>query len=369
VSGGERERGWGREPKSNGRKTYFNHHRTFARFYLCLQKYQNMGAAVSLIAKTSAVAHPEVFVSLALLDGFKHLQGSASLRKSFVEFIKSGVWMDKIARYTSDQRPARQKQETLGEEETFSQSAGPSATEKTELTTRFESSFKQKQGCAVLEGYTGIADQCFTSTQLCCFLFAMVWPIYAASSAFRMHIKYGPKAALHCEEDNHSVTSVPEVGKVQTPQSARVQEILLGCAAYIDEGPMMELLQTEWVTTLTTAMSSHAVAISVVHHTKPDQPIAYANRSFGALCCSTKTGAIVGESIHSVSGKQPALKKKKLLDAFKAPHYSKLFFPRYTSNSRCLLDGTAVQPVGDYALCAHFTAHPGAIDAAQISVR
>jgi hypothetical protein len=233
-----------------------------------------------------------------------------------------------------------------------------------------DGSFKEKQEGAVLEGYVALTEESFTNAQICCFLFAVVLPIYLKSAAFKLHVKYGAQAAKHFEEDSVSVASaVAEQEKIQTPQSSRAQGILLGCAAFFDEAHMLEMLMSNWVDALSLSICSHALAISVVHRTKNEHPIVYVNRSFEALF-PNKGGSAVGQPMQRGTGRhKEQMKKARFADAFKSQHCTNLFFPRYTSTSRCLLDGTAVQPVGEYALCAHFTTTPGDIDQEQWTVR
>jgi hypothetical protein len=331
-----------------------------------------MGGAASLSRKTKAIVHSDVFVPSELVDGSKRLRKDEGLRKSFVEYVKSGAWLERIARYVPEQQMLKTKSDPFSTEELFRQRSNlPSTpgTERSQSDAHVDFSFKEKQESAVLEGYVAVTEEAFTNAQICCFLFAVLWPVYATSAMYRLYLKYGANAALHYEEDSVSIASaLAEPGKVQTSQSSRAQTIFLGCAAFFDEVQMLAMLQTDWVDTLSLSISAHALAISVVHRTKNEYPVAYVNRSCEAMF-AVRGGPAVGQSIHGVPDKQKGqLKRARFAEALKSPQCTKLFFPRYTSTSRCVLDGTAVQPAGEYALCAHFAAVPGAIDAKQILV-
>jgi hypothetical protein len=331
-----------------------------------------MGGAASLSRKTKAIVHSDVFVPSELVDGSKRLRKDEGLRKSFIEYVKSGAWLERIARYVPEQQMLRAKQDPCITNELFRQRSNlPSTpeTERSQSAANFDFSFREKQKSAVLEGYVAVTEEAFTNAQICCFLFAVLWPVYVTSAMYRLYVKYGANAALHYEEDSISIASASaEPGKVQTAQSSRAQTIFLGCAALFDEVHMLAMLQTDWVDTLSLSISAHALAVSVVHRTKNEYPVVYVNRSCEAMFAG-RSGPFVGQSFHAVADKQTGqLKKARFAEAFKSSQCTKLFFPRYTSTSRCVLDGTAVQPAGEYALCAHFTTVPGAIDADQILV-
>jgi hypothetical protein len=176
-----------------------------------------------------------------------------------------------------------------------------------------DSSFKQTPDSAVLEGYIGMTNEVFTSAQVCCILFAVVWPIYLCSHTYKLYMRYGAEAAQHFSEDSGSTTTTPAIpGLFQTPQSARAQEILLGCAAYFDEAQMLDMLQTEWVEALSLTIFAHALAISVVQLSDPDFPITYANRSFEARRGSSDAAAAGQRSKSMTSGRQEGRKKARL---------------------------------------------------------
>jgi hypothetical protein len=334
-----------------------------------------MGGAVSLGRKPVSVVHSDVFVCSELLEGSKQLRENEILRKSFVEYVKSGAWLDKIAHFAPEQQRFGPEHDPFGCNSKLKHISSPPATPGTQRSLSalyLDGPIQEKQDSAVLEEYVSTAEETFTNAQICCFLVAVVWPIYLKSSAYNLHVKYGSQAARHFEEDSVSIASAAaETEKVQTPQSSRAQSILLGCAAFFDEAQMLDMLLSDWVDALSLSISAHALAISVVQRTKNEHPIVYANRSFETMF-PTKGGSAVGMPVQSVTGKhKEQMKKARFSEAFKSPQCTKLFFPQYSFTKRFLLNGTVVQPAGEYALCAHFTTTPGGggADAAQVAVR
>jgi hypothetical protein len=323
-----------------------------------------------------------VFLSSEVIEGCRLLSSDELLAKSFVEYVKSGAWLDLIAHCVPEDLSAitdtfsyvdgRMTLEGLGSPSNPSDKSSLGGSSKKSV----EPPGSSKSGQVSLplsldEAYTGWAETftTFTTAQLSCLLFAVVFPHYVTSATYHRHVKYGAHAARHAEEESvcsRSVALAP--GMVLTPHSSRAQEMLLACAAYFDETPMLELVRKDWVETVSAFISTHTFGISVVDTSKIGFPFVYVNKRFESLF-GHKCDDILGKPMQILSGeKTEPSKKTRLLVALKSQVCTKLYITRYTAAGRAVQDALAVQPVGRHAVCVHFGACSSEIDPVKVSL-
>jgi PAS domain S-box-containing protein len=329
-----------------------------------------MGGAASFMNQPGCIP-TTVFLSSEVIEGCRLLGCDELLRKSFVEYVKSGAWLELIAHYVPEDLSAitdtfsyvegKMTLEGLSSPSNPSEKSSLGGSSKKSIDNPESSkSVKSSQLLSLDDAYTGWTESfpSFSSSQLSCLLFAVVFPHYVKSSTHRRHIKYGARAAHHAEEESsvcsHSVAAGGP-GMVQTSHSSRAQEMLLACAAYFDETPMLEMVREDWAETVSTFLSTHSFGISVVDTSKVCSPFVYVNRRFESLF-GYKSEDILGKPVQILNGeKTEPSKKARLLIAFKSQLCTKLYITRYASSGRAVQDAVAVQRVGAHAICIHFS--------------
>jgi PAS domain S-box-containing protein len=326
-----------------------------------------MGGAVSFINKPGSTP-TTVFLSTEVIEGCRLLSCDELLAKSFVEYIKSGAWLDVIAHYIPEDLSSitdtfSYVERKLTLESPLNPSEMSSLGGSSKKSAENPGSSKSGQDSQALhqdEAYTGRVESfsSFTTDQLSSLLFAIAFPHYVASSTYRRHVKYGALAARHAEEESVcslSMAAEAGPGTTQTPHSIRAQEMLLACAVHFDETPMLEMVRIDWVEAVSTFLATHTFAISVVDTSKIGFPFVYVNKRFETLF-GYKSDDILGKPIQSLNGeKTEPSKKARLLAAFKSQLCTKLYITRYTSSGRAVQDVVAIQPVGGHAVCVHFS--------------
>jgi PAS domain-containing protein len=338
-----------------------------------------MGGTVSVSGNSTDSISSLAFLSADVIEGCKKLSSDEALSRSFVEYVKSGAWLDLIAHYVSEDTVELSDTFSLAERR-LSLSSASNASEKSALVGSSKKSGNDASSKSAIspllmflgEAYTGWTESLpvFSTSQLSSLLFAVVFPCYLRSSTYHRHVKYGALAARYAEEESsmYSNSVVAGADMFQAPQSSRAQEMLLACAACIDEIPMIELVRTDWAKTVSTFLSTHACGISMLDTSKIGFPFLYVNRRFESLF-GYEPGAIIGKPLRILSGEgtEPD-KKAQLLIALKSQVCRKFCITRYTSAGRAVQDGVAVLAVGGHAICVHFFACPGA-ETVPVTVR
>jgi PAS domain-containing protein len=337
-----------------------------------------MGGLVS--GTRQASVGNELFISTELVSGQKLMEDNTSLAKSFVQYMKSGAWMDRLSVFSKSSDLANIQ--SLGSQSPTVASSY-SLSEKEQRLCGRNPERKLQQGddhscptdsgkCSFSELYANLEQECpaFNANQLCCILMSIVYPLYANSAAHRQFLKHGLVSG-DFRDDQSSVTSCSvhvAPTKRQSGQSVRAQEILLSCAAHFEETQLLQALSGDWLSVLPCIFQEHLLAFSIVDTTSGDRSIVYANRAFSKLFelpryCS-------GRSLDSLNGPDTEEEQKlQLAQAFVSTNdCCKLKITHYTTSGKKVLDLMAVQRAGRYAMCVHFGLRNG-VDTAPLKVR
>jgi PAS domain-containing protein len=319
-----------------------------------------MGGASS-IGNAKDSVYPNVFLSAENLEARKKLLADEKLQKSFTEYVKTKAWVPYLAVFQpvlaqpgalpassgfvmeKNLFPYQIPMEKLAEAECSGLGAALPK-ESAKYVQKMDSS-------AILELYASVEDCIsFSSAQLCCIMFAVVYPIYAA------HVNDQGGASQQREKISRIVTGLMQPGMMQTKQSHRAQDVLLSCATQFDQFLMLETIEKDWTGAISATFNHHALAISIVDTSKADLPFIYVNRSFEKLFEYPCAG-ILGKSFRILNGENTEdFQLSRILEAFKSPQSVKTYITHYTAAKKRVLDLIAVQSVGTWALCVHFAA-------------
>jgi PAS domain-containing protein len=336
-----------------------------------------MGGLVSGTRQAS-VGH-ELFVSTELVSGQKLMEENTPLARSFVQYMKSGDWMDRLSVFTI---PLDAAETGFPGGQSPSVASSYSLSEKEKRLCARNTLSKPLQGdddswpadstkCSFSELYANLEQECpaFNANQLCCILMSIVYPLYANSAAHRQFIKHGLVYG-DFRDDQSSVTSCSvhvAPTKQQSLQSMRAQDILLSCAAHFEETQFLKALSGDWLSVLPCIFQEHLLAFSIVDTTSLEGSIVYANRAFSKLFelpryCS-------GRSLDSLNGPDTEEEQKlQLAQAFASTNECcKLKITHYTAAGKKVLDLMAVQRAGRYAMCVHFGLRNG-VDTTPLKV-
>ena len=333
--------------------------------------------AKNIAEPTSKTTICKIFTDEIIIDGCSLLREDELFASSFIDYLKSGAWLDRLKSYPCGETSSTAENETapiytqynisisqmtvleknnwLGTstEGGLSPSRGSSRSHRSNIWTTSE--------CG--EKYIASEDcSCFNDTQLCNILLSVVYPMYMASSYHERFLRFGPEGSRHVESDSCSEctgTNIIAISNENNP-SRRVPLILLNTAMHYDGTELLERLKTEiWVEQLSVAIDDHCLAVSVVNTTIPSHPFIYINRAFEKVFGLTEA-AVLGKSMSIIDSPFTERTQQVLLqDALRRETCTKLAITHKTSAKIPFLDLLAVRAVGAYTVCVHFPAKRG----------
>lgn len=309
-------------------------------------------------------------------EGSKRLSRDSNFRCTFVHYIKSSEWLDHVSvnlpstkvfntncvpadfcGYTGGSKGALLSyQMTVGklievEGIIFSASLNPFARSITNPVT-------PRSVKVEVESYFNIEDcPCFDKDQYLALLFHTLYPAFLRSRHYQRYLKYGIEHGRAVREDADSISS-SEVHAFTTSQAIRLQDMLLGCAAYFDESILMKgLKRLEWVSELTSALDGHSHAISMVDD---GDKILYTNKAFKDMT-ELSSEDLRGENLDILNGPNTEVSQLLLLQKAMLPmHSAKFAITYYTKSKRAFTDLVAVKTTAHYSVAVHFPAVKGA---------
>jgi hypothetical protein len=297
----------------------------------------------------------DIFRSKELEDQCARLRADAELRKSFVTYIKTGVWMDKVLEQvpksqrtvTHVERLAYERENVLFEYRTADgrlkvfENIGPrkevkaSWSAKQTLQFALSASGRQLSGSAsgsgsASESASGAGSGTSTPTQnkakkneeelrlfsesyfnienCACVAFSELLPVLLyALLPFYLHSNAHTRF-LHSsssDQDNDSVSKSLNpmdcsfnIDKVPTKVSERAVNIFHGCAAYFDEASILEELETAtWLHNVQKLLLNHALGITVVDVSDASLPIVFCNHRYASMVGASDRGSVEGKSM------------------------------------------------------------------------
>ena len=324
-----------------------------------------MGGTASMLKPTEGFSN--LFISTEMIKNSKEFTEDKLYCQSFVDYVKSGSWLDKLSQFVPETHVAETPVGTLTVSSCISRfNLPPHILAKVDnslsrslhiaLSDRRQTSrikLQESESAKFLEDYINIDTiPSFTSDQLCCIMFGIVHPIYMMSVSQKNYTMGGQPRHPSIDEDNSVNISVPQ-GSVQTAASQRAQELLHGCAAFFEGSELTKKANEDWVANLTRIFDQSSLAIGIVDISKTHNPLMYVNHAFEALF-EFKSGEATGKSVNVLHGTDTEPEQKRLFsEALRTPQITRLWITHNTKTHRSVVNLMTVLAVHDYSLCVY----------------
>lgn len=201
-----------------------------------------------------SVRGEETFVNNNLQDCVKAFTSIPESRSDFVKFIKDGFWIDylyqtKLLNYRSQRGKVHAFEVTFGAQRRVQIAAGLRASGSTSSSRSTKSTGSPELYGSFDELYANVEWRtCFAHDSMQAFLFSVICPLYLQNCQVYDNL-------LHGDVQQDSSDEPCDLGN-QEGEMLRLQEILLGSAAYYDEFELESALaSSSWLNTLTSAIT------------------------------------------------------------------------------------------------------------------
>ena len=341
-----------------------------------------MGVGRSKVAPLQHRSKYGIFVDRNLSDGARDLVNENDLRQTFVEFLKSGSWLDDIAHFVQspvtlshEERLAREKDCVIYEYKTDSISTihaivekinsatmptsqraealfnytiaalsprdkGPAATERRSSGPSKHSSLESLGDC-----YMSIDGFCqFSKDELVAILISSLYPIFITN----------PDRDGSSKESLLDLSIKRESCRPLTRSSKRAQSLFLACAANFDESVLAEHLQnSSWVHDLDCAFENHRLAISIIDTNRLQCPIIYVNAAFENMT-GRRRKHIIGKRLNILNGPDTELSLvEHVNDALRNHLPCKVAITNYNKKGDRFTNFVAYRASGGYTFAVH----------------
>lgn len=158
------------------------------------------------------------------------------------------------------------------------------------------------------------------------------------------------------EESSFNVhDSGPDTRLFQTSQSKRLQELLLGCAAFFDETVLDENLQNStWVHRVCTIFHDYPFALSISDTSKVGMPFVYVNKAFCTLTGFAEAN-LLGANMSILNGPNTELSQLSVMQSSARSTSTVKFSITFQSKQKKdLFDLVAQQAIGNYCIATHY---------------
>ena len=291
------------------------------------------------------------------------LRDDVNFATSFVEYLKSGLWLDRLKSYQVQENSA--DKENLYD---FMLSEYKiSAAQLNDLDKVNWRKAQPEKNLVSFRPTTGTSSKkydmsenctCFNDTQLCCIMMSIVHPIYMANPSHQRLVKYGG-----CDSNDSCSESTNPANLMaldEGSQSQRAQLTFMSSAMLFDASDLLQLVKGDWVDQVSATYDQHPLAVSVVNTAQNGHPFVYANRAFEQLF-GYSAGGVYGRPLSSLQGAATErAQQADLKEALKKEMPTKLAITHYTTQKLALLDLVAVRAVGAFAVLVHFPPGRGA---------
>jgi PAS domain-containing protein len=326
-----------------------------------------------IVASSSTFGQEEIFLqsfkTVNLLSGQNEMKADVKTAQSFTEYVKGGTWVNRFANFSLSSNGRQQSPRAVNWRTTYGVPAGvfPSSFQPVHSTQTDPLSECSRDVSTAVSAASTFAESygaaegchCFTRTQLACVLFAILYETYKVSTCHHRKPSVGSFWSRSQDETSYAGGAQTRA-LVQTPQSLRTQELLLGCAAYHDAEQLLHLVQCDWLSVVARAVEEHPLPISILDTSRPNGRFRYVN---AAMCaqCGCHPSDLMGKPISFLRGEATEeCQSTALQRALHGSTHAKLWITHYTKTRQRVLDLVAVAPLGSVAVCVHFAAREGA---------
>eukprot|EP01032_Pedospumella_encystans_P014628 gene14628-16784_t len=312
-----------------------------------------------------------LLLSQDLVDGSARLASDLSFRVSFTNYMKSGIWLDRLSRLVPE---THSKLTGVAGGESEYVTCDEELEDQDKLTDLKASNKSESYSKAMLhnsskstavsgygryaELYTGETGS-FPQGELLIILFIIIYPIYLSSQEHVRFVKYGIESGKGAQ-DEHSGRSAASVshrssGMVQTNQSTRAQELLLNCAAHYDESFLQKQLAVpSWLQHVCAIFRDHTLALCITDTSRGGLPILFANRAFCAMF-GFEEPELVGNDFSILGGPDTEMPQLKLMNgSIHSTETVKFAITLQNKAKKSVLDLVAQKAVGAFSVSTHF---------------
>eukprot|EP00598_Pedospumella_elongata_P011787 CAMPEP_0185015284 /NCGR_PEP_ID=MMETSP1098-20130426/99755_1 /TAXON_ID=89044 /ORGANISM="Spumella elongata, Strain CCAP 955/1" /LENGTH=592 /DNA_ID=CAMNT_0027544407 /DNA_START=60 /DNA_END=1839 /DNA_ORIENTATION=+ len=342
-----------------------------------------------------------ILLSLELVDGSTKLGVDHIFRASFTNYLKSGIWLDRLSRLVPESQPAINciirggggLAACLQEYGVSHDKLGPlkcssSSSDKSSKPS-LHSSSKSTAFDAYGDLYSGDTTG-FDQEELLVLLFTIVYPIYLSSYEFERYVKYGIEHGKGAEDDDssrshvtvnhHGGTAIQDTSSKRAQElllscaayydesflqqyleepsdtsSKRAQELLLSCAAYYDESFLQQYLEEpSWIQRVCAIFRDHELALCITDSTKGGLPILFVNKTFCNMFGYSEF-ELVGQNLSILSGACTEMPQLTTMHSkIHSEDIVKFSITLQSKPGKPLFDLVAQKAVGSYSISAHF---------------
>jgi hypothetical protein len=314
-----------------------------------------------------------VFVGRDLVLGCKRLVDNPSLRNAFLNFIKSGEWLDKIPRVQNEPNISKNKDPrfTLGHrsalqdyvtsdasrarfsvlETSISHTARASSPENRTsdtLTSKMDAIFDIKSD--QLDSYFPVDKFCcFSQQELVSVMLGIVLPMFERCEDYQKYLKHG-----HDEDDASTTDGEISPPVKYTKSSRRAQDCLLSCAANCQESELAEHMGSpHWPDFIDSAFDNYHLPISVIDANQKHRPFLFVNKAFIHMFGGSRS-RYISKSVDILSGPDTEPELSAIVqDALRTNASCKVALTHYTAGGKKVLDCMALRASGGYTLAVH----------------
>jgi PAS domain-containing protein len=312
-----------------------------------------------------------VFVSHELVASANALQDNEVLRTAFLNYIKSGEWLESITKAQKAERKSITREARLAIEHNnlmyayatsdatrrqFSQmessqstatKSGPATTGS--LTTRIDALFGTESD--QIESYFPIDKFCcFNQQELVSVMISVLLPLFEKCPDYDKYLKHG----MVEDREDTSTTDGNGAPSQFTKSSRRAQDCLLSCAANCQESELWEHLSSpRWPDHVDSAFDNYHLPISVIDANQAHRPFLFVNKAFETMYGSPRV-RILGKNMDILCGPETELAlSAHLQEALRTNVSCKVALTHYSAGKKKFLDFVAFRACGGYTFAVH----------------
>eukprot|EP01032_Pedospumella_encystans_P017424 gene17424-19855_t len=309
-----------------------------------------------------------------LVEGSASLVSNELLRNSFTNYLKGGAWLDRLAQLVPDSQTSFSGDSST--ENDFElclheyrvdpemlcalTGSNKSSSSRTFSFSRSSSSTPFNPHLIATEGFSELYSgetKSFNHEELLVILLSVIYPFYLSSQEHERFLTNDVEHSTHSPDDKSRsiiLGNRQNTRTVQSNESKRAQELLLGCAARYDQAVLCNYLQApSWSHQVCAIFHEHALALCITDATKTGMVILFANRAFCSAFGSTES-ELVGQdwSILNAPSNEPS-QLQIMQKNIRSTETVKFAITLQSKSKKPLLDLMAQKAVGSYSVSAH----------------
>jgi PAS domain-containing protein len=309
-------------------------------------------------------------VGRELVASANALQDNEGLRTAFLNYIKSGEWLDSISKVQKAEKRSITRETRLAiehnnlmyayitsdqtrrqfsdMESSLSTALRPEPEAVNSLTKRIDALFATEND--QLDSYFPIDKFCrFNQQELVSVMLSVLLPLFEKCEDYQKYLQHGKV------EDAGDLSTTDGAQPSQfTKSSRRAQDCLLSCAANCQESELWEHLSNpHWPDFVDSAFDNYHLPISVIDTNQPRRPFVYVNKAFETMYGRTR-GKILGKNMDLLCGPETEVAlRTHMEEALRTNASCKVAITHYSRNKKKYLDFVAFRPCGGYTFAAH----------------